>query len=114
MIGFVNKSLQHRVAASTKLYLLDSVRMHKLVHSLAAFTAVARQSLVDESISSLSTTAKRWEDNFLGVTGTVQVISWASGPDKPYRAYFFFGRTFNLVSGQQYICACAVPHPPCT
>ena len=32
----------------------------------------------------------------------------------PLRAYFFFGRTFDLVSGQQYICACAVPHPPCT
>ena len=30
------------------------------------------------------------------------------------RAYFFFGRTFDLVSGQQYICACAVPHPLCT
>ena len=53
MIGFVNKSLQHRAAASTKLYaciyLLDSVRMHKVVHSLAAFNAVARQSLVDKS-----------------------------------------------------------------
>ena len=27
------------------------------------------------------------------------------------RAYFFFGRTFDLVSGWQHICACAVPHP---
>ena len=37
------------------------------------------------------------------------------GP-RPYqaRAYFFFGPTFDLVSGQQYICACAVPHPLCT
>ena len=55
MIGFVNKSRQHRAAASTKLYacmyLLDS-RTHAQggsVHSLAAFTAVARQSLVDKS-----------------------------------------------------------------
>ena len=27
------------------------------------------------------------------------------------RAYFFFGRTFNLVSRWQRICACTVPHP---
>ena len=27
---------------------------------------------------------------------------------------FFFGRTFDLVSGSQRICACAVPHPLCT
>ena len=26
---------------------------------------------------------------------------------------FFFGRTFDLVSGRQCICACAVPHPLC-
>ena len=42
-----------------------------------------------------------------------------SGPgvhsDVAFGAYFFFfGRTFDLVSGQQYICACAVPHPLCT
>ena len=30
------------------------------------------------------------------------------------RFFFFFGRTFDLVSGQQRICACAVPHPLCT
>ena len=29
----------------------------------------------------------------------------------PIWAYFFFGRTFDLVSGQQRICACEVPHP---
>ena len=28
--------------------------------------------------------------------------------------FFFFGRTFDLVSGQQCICACTVPHPLCT
>ena len=32
----------------------------------------------------------------------------------PLRAYFFFGRTFDLVSGRQCICACAMPHPLCT
>ena len=32
----------------------------------------------------------------------------------PRRAYFFFGRTFDLVSGLQCICACVVPHPLCT
>ena len=26
---------------------------------------------------------------------------------------FVFGRTFDLVSGQQCICACAMPHPLC-
>ena len=32
----------------------------------------------------------------------------------PPRAYFYFGRTFDLASGWQRICACAVPHPLCT
>ena len=34
--------------------------------------------------------------------------------ETPARAYFFFGRTFDLVAGWQRICACAVPHPLCT
>ena len=34
------------------------------------------------------------------------------GSDRPGR--IFFGRTFDLVSGQQCICACVVPHPLCT
>ena len=32
----------------------------------------------------------------------------------PRQLRFFFGCTFDLVSGWQCICACAVPHPLCT
>ena len=33
----------------------------------------------------------------------------------PLRAFFiFFGRTSDLVSGQQCICTCTAPHPLCT
>jgi len=30
------------------------------------------------------------------------------------RERIFFGRSIDLVSGWQRICACAVPHPLCT
>ena len=41
--------------------------------------------------------------------------NWAQKKkSRPGRAYFFFGRTFDLVAGWQRICACAVPHPLCT
>ena len=39
---------------------------------------------------------------------------WSRWVCRPAWAYFFFfGRTFNLVSGRQWIRACAVPHPLC-
>ena len=38
-----------------------------------------------------------------------------NAPHSPsYLFIYFFGRTFDLVSGWQRICACAVPHPLCT
>ena len=35
-------------------------------------------------------------------------------PCTSWSGVFFFGRTFDLVSWCQRICACAVPHPLCT
>ena len=44
---------------------------------------------------------------------TISRVVTPSFPEKG-DFFFFFGRTFDLVSGQQRICACAVPHPLCT
>ena len=41
-------------------------------------------------------------------------VIWSSHAHLSGSGVFFFGRSFDLVSGQQYICACAVPHPLCT
>ena len=59
---------------------------------------------------SVSSLALSWSEVAMRVDSHIDTSSDVTAG----RAYFFFGRTFELVAGRQRICACTVPHPLCT
>ena len=89
---------------------LEGVHVHPVLPPGSAPATSSRSLALRETTADRFLHDLRWQHRYF----IVSMLAASSSAHAGGRAYFFFGRTFDLVSGQQCICACAVPHPLCT